>query len=441
MQKFISLFIVIIFVGVHSTNAQQNLTLNEAVKIALKNSYDVQLVSNNLAIAKNNNSLGVAGALPTVAATANDNKSVTTIQQNFADASRNTTKSGVNGNVLTAGLTASVVLFNGYRIMAAKERLATLEKQNGLLLKAQMQNTTATVMQQYYNVVRQQAYLKTILKSIEASQQRLDIVKTRQQVGVANQTDILQSSLDLNALVQAKQNQLLVIAQAKADLNRSMVLSDSSNTDWNIIDSIQVDASLVLKGSSNAIENGISENPQLQALSQQIKVNQQIEKETKSLLYPTLRASTGYNFSSNSSTAGFSLLSENYGPFVGVNLAIPLYAGNASKKSVKNAKLNTANATLQYASVTKDIFTNATKTFEAYQNSLQQLPTETENYKMSQALLDLVMQKYQVGQATMVDVKQAQQSFENAGFRLVSLRYTAKVAEIELKRISNQLAF
>ena len=127
MQKFISLFIVILFVGVHSSNAQQNLTLNEAIKIALKNSYDVQLVSNNLAIAKNNNSLGVAGALPTIAATANDNKSLTTIQQNFADPSRNTTKSGVEGNVLTAGLTASVVLFNGYRIMAAKERLATLE--------------------------------------------------------------------------------------------------------------------------------------------------------------------------------------------------------------------------------------------------------------------------------------------------------------------------
>jgi outer membrane protein TolC len=60
---------------------------------------------------------------------------------------------------------------------------------------------------------------------------------------------------------------------------------------------------------------------------------------------------------------------------------------------------------------------------------------------MSQSLLDLVMQKYQLGQATMVDVKQAQQSFETAGFRLVSLRFTAKIAEIELKRLSNQLTF
>ncbi|NDB22466.1 MAG: TolC family protein, partial [Proteobacteria bacterium] len=223
MQKLTSLFLILYFVVVASTttNAQKTLTLTEAVKTALQNSYDIQLVENNLTISKNNNDYGVAGALPILTASSNNNKSVSTIQQKFADPTRNTTKTGVDGNTLTAGLTASIIVFNGYRIMALKDRLALIEKQNGFLLQSQMQNTTAQVMQQYYNVVRQQAYLKTIEKSIEASQQRLDIVKTRQQIGVANQTDILQSNIDLNALLQAKQNQLLIIAQAKTDLART----------------------------------------------------------------------------------------------------------------------------------------------------------------------------------------------------------------------------
>jgi outer membrane protein TolC len=59
---------------------------------------------------------------------------------------------------------------------------------------------------------------------------------------------------------------------------------------------------------------------------------------------------------------------------------------------------------------------------------------------LSQQLLDLVLQRFQLGQATIIDVKLAQQSFENAGFRLVNLNYAAKVAEIELKRLANQLA-
>ena len=436
--KAVLSLVLLVIIGT-SVNAQV-LTLNEAVKTALKNSYDIQLVENSLAIAKNNNDLGVAGAFPTITATANNNKSISTIQQNFADPARNTTKSGVDGNTVTAGLTASVVIFNGYRIITTKDRLASIEKQSGLLLKAQMNNTVALVMQQYYNVARQQAYLKTIQKSIDASQQRLTIVKTRQQVGVANQADILQSNLDLNALVQARRNQELLITQSKSDLLRTMVMPEGSINSIQVQDSIQVDAKLKYTG-ADGIEKSIAQNPQMAAIAQQVDINLLIEKEIKALLYPTLRASTGYNINSTTSAAGFALLNETYGPFLGVNLSIPIYAGSIARKNLKNAKTNSSSAALQYNNAMQDIKNNAYKTNEAYQNSIQQIPVEIENYSMSQSLLDLVMQKYQLGQATMVDVKQAQQSFENAGFRLVSLRYTAKIAEIELKRLSNQLSF
>jgi len=441
MQKSFYIFFILCFSLLINANAQNAISLNEAIKSAIQNSYDIQLVENNLTIAKNNNDYGVAGALPTVAASANNNKSLATIQQKFADPARNTTKTGVDGNTLSAGLTASMVIFNGYRIMAYKDRLAMLEKQNGFLLQSQMQNTTAQVMQQYYNVVRQQAYLKTIEKSIETSRERVDIVKTRQQIGVANQTDILQSNIDLNALLQAKQNQFLIIAQAKTDLARTINNKEDISSSIVINDTIAIDNELSFDKGANSISLGLNNNPQLAALSTQVKINQQLEKETKALMYPTLRASTGYNLSSSSSAAGFSLLNENYGPFLGVNLSIPLYVGGAAKKTLTNARINSKNAELQTQSLGKDIYTNAYKTFDSYKNSIEQLPIETDNYSMAQSLLSLVMQKYQLGQATMVDVKQAQQSFENAGFRLVSLKYTAKVAEIELKRISNQLKF
>jgi outer membrane protein TolC len=415
--------------------AQQRITLKDAIETALKNSYEIKLVENTSEIAKNNNDFGVAGALPTITATANDNKTASTIQQKFADPTRNTTKTGVSGNTVNGGVTAAITIFNGYRIQTTKERLAMLETQSNSFLQTQIQNTTATVMQQYYNIVRQQAYLNTIEKSIEASQQRLDIVKAKQKLGVANEADFLQSNLDLNALLQAKQNQLLVIDQAKDDLLNTMVMPAGSAI--NISDSIFVDRNLNFKD----IESKSLLNPSLQSVEQQIKINQLIEKETRALMYPTLRASTGYNYNSSQSEAGFSLLNETYGLFFGVNLSIPLYTGGASKKIVKNAKINTASANMQYQNAVTKMSTNVTKTFQAYQTSLKQLPTETENYNMSQSLLNLVMQKFQLGQATIVDVKQAQQSFENAGFRLVSLVYTAKVAELELKRMSNQLTF
>ncbi len=436
MQKnsFIVLLLVLIF-SQEKLAAQNNLSLKEAVTIAIQNSYDIKLVENTAAIAKNNNNYGVAGGLPTVTATGTNNNTLTTIHQTFPDPSRNTTRSGVDGSTLNGGLSATMILFNGYRVAATKDRLESIQKQTEAALQTQMLNTSSTVMQQYYNVIRQAAFLKTIEKSIEASEQRVAIVKTRQEIGVANQADLLQSSLDLNALLQAKQNQLVVLEQVKADLYNSMVVPANSN--YTFTDSIQVDQKLSLSD----IESKMKSHPLLQSAQQLINVNQFLEKETKALTYPTLRANGGYNYNSNKSTAGFILLNESYGPFLGLNLSIPIYAGSTSKRAYKNAQINTVSAKIQYENTEQDLATELFKTYQNYQNSLKQTPIEVQNFEMSEALLALVMEKFKLGQATIVDVKQAQQSFETAGFRLTSLKFSAKIAEIELKRLSNQLSF
>ena len=436
MQKnsFIVLLLVLLF-SQEKIAAQNNLSLKEAVTIAIQNSYDIKLVENSLSIAKNNNNYGVAGGLPTVTATGTNNNTLTTISQTFPDASRNTTRSGVDGSTLNGGLSATMILFNGYRIVATKDRLESIQKQTEAVLQTQMLNTSSIVMQQYYNVIRQLAFLKTIEKSIEASEQRVAIVKTRQEIGVANQADLLQSSIDLNALLQAKQNQLLVLDQVKADLYNSMVLP--ANSDYIFTDSIQVDQKLILSD----VESKMKAHPLLQSAQQLINVNQFLEKETKALMYPTLRANSGFNYNSNKSTAGFILLNESYGPFLGFNLSIPIYAGTSSKRAYQNAKISTVSAKIQYDNTAQSLATELFKTYQNYQNSLKQTPTEIENYKMSDALLTLVMDRFRLGEATIVDVKQAQQSFETAGFRLTSLRFSAKIAEIELKRLSNQLSF
>jgi len=58
---------------------------------------------------------------------------------------------------------------------------------------------------------------------------------------------------------------------------------------------------------------------------------------------------------------------------------------------------------------------------------------------MSTRLVDLVLQRFQVSEATILDVKTAQASHEITGYQLVNLNYAAKVAEIELKRLMFQL--
>ena len=427
---------VILLVVIAATNAraQQKLTLVDAISIALKNSYDVELVRNQLAISNINNNPGVAGALPTVNLNASDNEQIISINQKFPDANRNTQRNNVGSNILQLGVTGSMLLYNGNRIVTTQKRLAQLELLNKNVLNAQLQNTMALVSVRYYEIVRQQELLKTIQKSIDVFQKRFDVLEARQQAGLANNADIYQAKLDLNQQKQALQTQYLIIKQSKADLLQSMVQAPDSVIV--VEDKIAIDKTLSLEN----IKATLPSNPDYLAAATQITINQLIEKETAALRMPSLRATTGFNLNSNKSAAGFILLNQSYGPFFGVNVSVPLYNGSVFKRQGQVAAINTRSAKIQQENLALTLETNAVKTFNAYSNALAQLETEAKNYALSAQLLDLVLQKFELAQATIIEVRQAQESFENVGYRLVNLQYTAKIAEIELNRLGSKLA-
>ena len=432
MKKWFVILLVV--VAATHVEAQQKLTLADAITTALKNSYDVELVRNQLAISNINNNPGVAGALPTVNFNASDNEQIISINQKFPDASRNTQRNNVGSNILQVGVTGSMLLYNGNRIVTTQKRLAQLELLNKNVLNAQLQNTMALVSVRYYEIVRQQELLKTIQKSIDVFQKRFDVLEARQQAGLANNADIYQAKLDLNQQKQALQTQYLIIKQSKADLLQSMVQAPDSVII--VDDKIAIDKTLSLEN----IKATLPSNPDYLAAATQITINQLIEKETAALRMPSLRATTGFNLNSNKSAAGFILLNQSYGPFFGVNVSVPLYNGSVFKRQGQVAAINTRSAKIQQENLALTLETNAVKTFNAYSNALAQLETEAKNYALSAQLLDLVLQKFELAQATIIEVRQAQESFENVGYRLVNLQYTAKIAEIELNRLGSKLA-
>ena len=434
MKKIAAL--VFLAISITGFSQQKTLSLTEAVNTALKNSYDIQLAKNNLDITNINNDIGIAGGLPTVSGTATDNEQITSINQKYADATRDTKRPNVAANNLVIGVTGSILLFNGYRVVATKKRLEELVLQNQELLKAQIQNTIAGVMTKYYDIVRQQSLMKTILQSIDVSKKRLDILNTRKDVGLANAADTYQAQLDLNALVQSQQAQQLVIDQAKTDLLNLIFVKSAINDPYiTISDTIIVDRTVNI----DSIRNNLSKNPLVLAADRQVHINELIEKETATLRIPSIRANAGYNFNSSNSAAGFTLLNQSYGPFIGIGLTVPIYNGGIYKKQQQVASINTKNAMIQRDNIVLDNETDMVRTYQSYTNTLSQLSTEQKNYDLSIQLLDLVLQKFQLGNATIIDVKLAQQTFENEGYRLVNLNYSAKIAEIELKRLASRL--
>lgn len=410
----------------------QVLTLQEAVNIALKNSLDIQIAKNNAEAGQISNHISVAGGLPQVDATLSDNQSLTNLNQKL-NSGTNIKRSGTFNNSINSGVSGSFLLFNGFRVYASKNRLAALERQSTQLINVQIQNIISDVMVKYYDIVRQESYMKTIQQSIDVTLKRKEIVDARQSVGLANNADTYQAQIDLNASRQELQSQHLVLIQAKADLMN--LLTQRPDSSFAVRDTIIVDSTINFE----TVRDSLKHNPELLSAEQQIRINEWIVREVAAQRYPSVTLNGGFNFTRSQSGAGNVLLNQNYGPFIGLGIAVPIFNGGLLRRQQQVAEIDTRNATSSSTIVINNLETSAVKSWQAYQNNLQQLQTERENNKLANDLLQLTLQRYQLSQATIIEVREAQRSFVEAGYRLVNLAYAAKAAEIELKRLSGQL--
>jgi outer membrane protein len=227
-KRNIALIVLIaLFFEVNSSFSQQQITLNDAINLALKNNLDIQISKNNVSATSINNHIGVAGGLPTVTANASTNQQLTGLNQELSNGTT-TNRNSVMSNNSAVGFVGTFLLFNGGRVLATKNRLEELQNLSQQQLNATIQNTIADVMLKYYAVVQQQNFITTLNQSIEVSKQKLSLIETRKSVGLSNDAELFQAQLDLNTQVQALQSQNILISQAKFDLLRSLVLQHNS---------------------------------------------------------------------------------------------------------------------------------------------------------------------------------------------------------------------
>ena len=415
--------------------AQTKLSLNNAIQIAIENNYNVQIFKNNYNIAQLNNDISFTGGAPIVNATINEQYQNNTIHQYFSDINTHfIERSGISNNNINANITGSIIIFNGFRIKTTTQKLKEIEKQSLYSYKAQVFQTIADISGKYYEIIQQQKMLLTIQSTIQLNTQKLEIIKQKNKIGLGNQSDILQANIDYNYAVQLKQNQELLIKQLKIDLLKLMA-SNNLDSNYALEDSIYIDRNIIL----DSIIHKIKINPTYIANEQQVKINELIEKETMALAYPLLRLNAGYAFSNIYSEAGFTILNRNYGPFIGININIPIFAGNIVKKGVAISKLNTKSASLIQKQNILETTAQVYKLYHNYVANLSQIETEKQNILLSTELLQTTLEKYKIAAATIIELQQAQQNYDNSNFRLYKLQYLTAVLAIELKKYAGDL--
>ncbi|HOV12392.1 MAG TPA: TolC family protein, partial [Bacteroidales bacterium] len=169
------IFLILLLLTPLWSIAQQHLTLEMAIDSALKNNFDIRIARNEAEIGKINNNYGTAGGLPAINAGISDNASLYNIHQEFSDGSSTSVNNSFNNN-LNADISASIILFNGLKVMSAKKRLKYLQDKGLLELNMKIQNAVAAIMLKYYDIIRQERYLKIMRSTINISQKKSEII-------------------------------------------------------------------------------------------------------------------------------------------------------------------------------------------------------------------------------------------------------------------------
>ncbi|UYQ93162.1 TolC family protein [Chitinophaga horti] len=222
--------------------AQEVLSLEQALDLALKSNFDLRLARNDAEVAANDYAYRNFAFLPSLNATAAKSWTTTAIKQEFANGNKRDT-SGIKNQNLQAGINLQWVLFDGLKMFATRQRVEHIKVLGELTVKNQIVNTMAAVINGYYNISQQKQQLHALAEQMSISDERVKLSDAKFQTGLAPKTDWLQAKVDYNAQKAAHLRQQTLILQAKSSLNQLMGV-DANSTGYDVQDSIPVNLAM-----------------------------------------------------------------------------------------------------------------------------------------------------------------------------------------------------
>ena len=434
-------FLSVFFAGGQFTFAQQQITLEEVVALALEKNYDIQIVRNESEAAQSDNDLAWGAFLPEIRATGarvwNSN------DQKLQVRSRETNEiETIDGDVSSTNTNASAqltwTLFDGTRMFATRERISALAEQGKLALKDQMVNTIAETIANYYDIVRQKQQMKAIEEQMSVSEERVKLAEKKLQVGTGIKPELLQAKVDYNAQRTQVLEQESIIAQLKQRLNALVGLQLPEN--YEVADTIIIDLNL---HSEDFLSNFENSNFSLQAARENVRVANLSLRERRAEYLPFLNFNAAYSFTNTDNTRLINpygtLLFRQTGFNYGFSVNVPILTGFNTRRLNQRARLEVDRQTLLYNQLKTNISVELKNAYVNYDNAKKILQIEEETISLAKENVYIALESFKRGVATFIELRTAQQSLAEAYSRLITARYNAKLAETELLRLKGIL--
>lgn len=432
-KKIFTKYLILIFLFAGSTQAQEKLSLEQAVQIALENNFDIKLTKNTVEQAKNNFNRANAGMLPTVTGNFSTNNTVSNTKQTLSSGLSQERNGAKNSN-LVYGPVVNWQVFDGFEMFARYDRLKELEQLGEANLKLTVQSTLADVITNYYDLVSQQQQIKALNEALTISQLRLKNSNNRFKIGKAAKLEVLAASVDLNTDTTNLLRQLDVYRGTKIKLNE--LLARDINTEFSVSETINIGNNLLLAD----LQSSASQlNPNLQTALINRRIAEINLRQVKAGRYPVININSGYNFNQSTSELGFARTSTGRGLNYGLTASVNIFNGYLQRRNEKNASLEIENSRIQYEKVNQNIVSQLSSLFQTYRTNLELVRLEQENLAVAKQNMDITLEKFRIGSVAPLEFREAQRNYINANARYTNSQFEAKLAEISLLQLSGKL--
>ncbi len=435
LKKTIRISYIILLFYSFRGEAQNNLSLEDLVQRSLLENYNLKIVRNNQQIAENENTFGNAGFLPSVDLSSNQSWSVENSELSFFNGDGRTGENALS-NSLNAMVETNWTVFDGFRMFARKDQLNYLAQLGKLDTQYYIEQTIADLADLYFQMITEQELLNTLRQSIEVSSYRVDLEKEKQRLGAGNTLMYLQAVNDLNADSVLIIRQIALIDDIRIRINR--IINQEPDENFSPSESIEIgnitidDKELLLQ---KAMENNFElEQSRLQELI--AETNVRIEKAMR---YPQINLFGNYAFMRQSSETGFVEESQNYGFQYGLSIRFNLFNGNQQNISIQNREKEKKNQQIRTEDTGAMLKSEISRMLSQYQSAASELELLEKNMQNAERSLEIATEQLAQGSINGFEFRQNQLAVFQIQNQIIRLKYTLKIIETDLKRLTGEL--
>ena len=387
------------------------LSLSDAIKIGLKQNYDIQISKKNVEINELLNTWGEAGLLPSLNLSGSQNNTL-------SDQSKNPTsfiQALLQSNSYNGGVALNWTIFNGFNVKANKIRLEQLVEQSEGTASLVVENTIHGIILSYYRCKIQREQLSLLKNVLDLSKEKFELQQTKNELGLGVTVDLLQFE---SAFLTDSSNLILQeLAYKNAIRNLNVLLGVNVERNWNLTDELTPPMNVYYFDDLN--QKMLSNNSNIKNQLINFSLLKQDIEMAKSAFYPSLIFNSGGNYSNsrfaigNLEQKGTSI--NYYGNFT---LSFRLYDGGKVRRGIKALKIQEEVNYLEMEKLKNELTQDLAINFDTYQTRFRIFELNKKSFQVSQQNFDIAKIKENSGLMSSFNLRDIEMAYLTAGIAL-----------------------